>query len=51
MEDNYGLLDWINIEMLDWNELSLNPNAIQLLEANQNNINWGGYHQIQMLLP
>ena len=34
--DKMKLLDWINIDMnrdkLDWNQLSTNPNAIQLLE-------------------
>ena len=26
---------------IDWRELSLNPNAIHLLEQNLNKINWG----------
>ena len=34
------LLDWIDIENLDWNGLSANPAAIHLLEANQDKINW-----------
>ena len=27
----YELLDWIDIENLDWNFISVNPNAIVLL--------------------
>ena len=34
------LLDWIDIEKLVWCWLSLNPNAIHLLEKNQDKINW-----------
>ena len=34
------LLDWIDIEKLDWNYLSSDPNAIELLEANPDKINW-----------
>ena len=34
------LLDWIDIENLDWKLLSNNINAIDLLEANQDKINW-----------
>ncbi len=30
----YKLRDWLPIEKLSWNTLSLNPNAINLLEAN-----------------
>jgi hypothetical protein len=30
-EDNYGLLDWIDINKLNWIFLSTNPNAIHLL--------------------
>ena len=29
-----------NIEKIDWNSLSLNPNAIHLLEDNNDKINW-----------
>ena len=34
------LLDWIDIENLNWDYLSQNPNAIELLEANPDNIQW-----------
>ena len=34
------LLDWININNLDWYNLSQNPNAIDLLLENKNKINW-----------
>ena len=34
------LLDWINIEKLDWNMLSQNINAIDLLKVFPNKINW-----------
>ena len=36
------LRDWIDIKKLDWDDLSLNPNAIELLKENQNKINWYG---------
>jgi len=36
----YKLKDWIPLEKLDWCELSTNPNAIELLKANPNNIDW-----------
>ena len=36
----YKLLDWINIDKLDWTNLSYNKNAINLLEQNKNKINW-----------
>ena len=36
----YKLLDWIDINKLKWDMLSLNPNAIYLLEQNQDKINW-----------
>ena len=39
------LLNWIDIENLDWNGLSENPAAIHLLEANQNKIDWGWLSQ------
>jgi hypothetical protein len=38
----YKLLDWIPIEKLDWSKLSENPNAIYLLEANKDKIDWTG---------
>jgi hypothetical protein len=31
---SYDVLDWINIKKLNWEFLSSNPNAIQLLEKN-----------------
>ena len=34
------LLDWIDINKLDWIELSKNPGAIHLLEQNQDKIDW-----------
>ena len=34
------LLDWVDIQKLDWDLLSKNPNAIELLEANPDKINW-----------
>ena len=34
------LRDWIDIDKLNWNELSKNPNAIELLKENQDKINW-----------
>ena len=34
------LIDWIDIEKLDWDMLSINPNAIELLKENPNKINW-----------
>ena len=42
MEQFIKLRDWIDIDKLDWNNLSLNPNAIHLLEQNPDKINW--YH-------
>src|SRR5437588_230151 len=38
--NEYILLEWIDINKLNWNCLSLNPNAIHLLEKNQEKINW-----------
>ena len=40
MSDIYKLRDWINIDNLNWNDLSFNPNAIPLLEKNMDKINW-----------
>ena len=34
----YELLDWIDV--IHWDCLSINPNAISLLEKNQNKIDW-----------
>ena len=34
------LRDWINLDKIDWDWLSLNPNAMHLLEQNQDKINW-----------
>ena len=36
----YKLKHWINIENIDLKNLSLNPNAIQLLEQNPDKIVW-----------
>ena len=36
----YKLLDWIDIDNLEWFYLSKNPRAIDLLEANPDKINW-----------
>ena len=37
---NWKLRDWIDKSKLNWSYLSLNPNAINLLEKNQDKINW-----------
>ena len=34
------LKSWIPIEKLDWSNISLNPNAIHLLEKYSYNIQW-----------
>ena len=34
------LRDWIDIDKIDWDYLSENPNAIELLKENQDKINW-----------
>ena len=34
------LLDWIDKDKLNWKSLSENPNAINLLTANQDKIDW-----------
>jgi hypothetical protein len=34
------LLDWIPIDKINWDMLSLNFNAIDLLEENEDKINW-----------
>ncbi len=36
----YKLKDWIPPEKLDWENLSENPNAIELLKENQRKIDW-----------
>jgi hypothetical protein len=36
----YSLCDWINPELLDWEALSANPNAITMLEQNIELIDW-----------
>jgi len=35
----YKLKDWININKLNWNNLSLNSNAIKLLKEIQKRLN------------
>jgi hypothetical protein len=39
-EDNYGLLDWINIRHLNLKHLSKNPNAIHIFETRLLSIDW-----------
>ena len=34
------LVEWVDINNLNWEGLSENPNAIHLLEQNQFKINW-----------
>lgn len=34
------LKDWIDYKTIDWYQLSLNPNAIQLLSKNPDKIDW-----------
>src|SRR6056300_158088 len=41
----YVLLDWIDENKLNWNMLSLNPNAIDLLEEHYDNIDWENLSQ------
>jgi len=36
----YELLDWIDINKLNWDLLSANPKAIELLSKNQDKIKW-----------
>jgi len=36
----YKLRDWIQVELLDWDQLSANPKAVHLLNANPDRINW-----------
>jgi len=39
----WKLKDWIEIQKIDWYNLSLNPNAINLLLKNQDKINWDNF--------
>ena len=34
------LLNWVNIDKINWVYLSRNPNAMYLLEQNKDNIDW-----------
>jgi uncharacterized protein YlzI (FlbEa/FlbD family) len=36
----YKLRDWIPLDKLNWQNLSLNPNAIDLLRENPHRIHW-----------
>ena len=36
----YKLLDWIPLDKINWGGLSENPRAIELLEQNQDKIDW-----------
>ena len=38
--DTLKLYDWIDKDKIDWDCLSLNPNAIHLLEQNLDKIRW-----------
>ena len=41
---NYQMMklrDWVNIDKLNWENLSLNINAIELLKDNSHKIDWG----------
>ena len=40
MEHHLKLRDWIDVDELVWEFLSLNPNAIHLLEKNLDQIYW-----------
>jgi len=42
------LLDWIDVDCMVWWTLSENPNAIELLKANLNNVNW---YALSMIMP
>ena len=42
-KSSYKLLDWIDINKLNWRLLSSNPNAIEILRENPDKINW---HQL-----
>jgi len=41
----YVLLDWIDKDKLDWDYLSYNPNAIELLKTNIKKINWKNVYE------
>ncbi len=36
----WKLRNWIDIKKLDWHSLSFNPNAIEILEKNEDKIDW-----------
>ena len=36
----YKLLDWIDIDKINWSYLSQNKNAIELLKLNKDKIDW-----------
>jgi len=36
----YKLREWVNIKNINWNSLSENPNAIELLKKNKDKINY-----------
>jgi hypothetical protein len=40
IKNMYSLCDWINPDLLDWETLSANPNAITMLEQNIELIDW-----------
>ena len=40
------LLDWINPDKITWESLSTNPSAIQLLEKNQDKIDWDHWYNL-----
>jgi len=40
IKNMYSLCDWINPDLLDWEALSANPNAITMLEQNIELIDW-----------
>ena len=39
------LLNWIDINKINWDNLSENTNAIELLKENQDKINWGNLYK------
>ena len=40
MKHHLKLRDWVDIDQIDWGDLSYNPNAIHLLERNLDKIQW-----------
>ena len=42
------LLDWVDLDKLDWECLSRNPNAIHLLEKNLDKVDWENFVQIAL---